>query len=181
MASGCVIVGAGQAELRNRRRAARRGLSGSDHADRRQNPICPTSVRRCRKGFILDKQGMDEIELRPSQFFRQSSDRPAHRRPRDGNRSSEQARVARFGRRQVLRCARPRLRRAQSPAASPWRRPRRRKLYSPYARRIAHRQAPATGCERRRRRRRRLHRSGDRRVGAVARQAGDGARRRSRG
>jgi 3-phenylpropionate/trans-cinnamate dioxygenase ferredoxin reductase subunit len=69
MAHGCVIVGAGQAGFET---------AAALRAEKYQDPITligdevhlPYQRPPLSKGFILDKQGMDEIELRPSQFFR---------------------------------------------------------------------------------------------------------------
>jgi 3-phenylpropionate/trans-cinnamate dioxygenase ferredoxin reductase subunit len=69
MADGCVIVGAGQAGFET---------AAALRAEKYQGPIAligeephlPYQRPPLSKGFILDKQGMDEIELRPSQFFR---------------------------------------------------------------------------------------------------------------
>lgn len=69
MAHGCVIVGAGQAGFET---------AAALRAEKYQHPITligdephlPYQRPPLSKGFILDKQGMDEIELRPSQFFR---------------------------------------------------------------------------------------------------------------
>ena len=68
MANGCVIVGTGQAGFET---AAALRASGY------QDPVTligdeahlPYQRPPLSKGFILDKQGMDEIELRPAQFF----------------------------------------------------------------------------------------------------------------
>src|SRR5262245_25596477 len=68
MTHGCVIVGTGQAGFETA--AALRGegyqapvtLIGDE-------PHLPYQRPPLSKGFILDKQGMDEIELRPSRFF----------------------------------------------------------------------------------------------------------------
>ena len=68
MADGCVIVGAGQAGFE---------AAAALRAEGYQEPIAligdephlPYQRPPLSKGFILDKQGMDEIELRPSQFF----------------------------------------------------------------------------------------------------------------
>jgi 3-phenylpropionate/trans-cinnamate dioxygenase ferredoxin reductase subunit len=69
MAHGCVIVGAGQAGFET---------AAALRAEKYQDPITligdelhlPYQRPPLSKGFILDKQGMDEIELRPSPFFR---------------------------------------------------------------------------------------------------------------
>jgi 3-phenylpropionate/trans-cinnamate dioxygenase ferredoxin reductase component len=69
MAHGCVIVGAGQAGFET---------AAALRAEKYQGPITligdephlPYQRPPLSKGFILDKQGLDEIELRPSQFFR---------------------------------------------------------------------------------------------------------------
>ena len=68
MANGCVIVGAGQAGFE---------AAAALRAEGYQEPVAligdeahlPYQRPPLSKGFILDKQGMDEIELRPSQFF----------------------------------------------------------------------------------------------------------------
>jgi len=68
MAAGCVIVGAGQAGFE---------AAAALRAEGYQEPIAligdephlPYQRPPLSKGFILDKQGLDEIELRPSQFF----------------------------------------------------------------------------------------------------------------
>jgi 3-phenylpropionate/trans-cinnamate dioxygenase ferredoxin reductase subunit len=68
MAAGCVIVGAGQAGFE---------AAAALRAEGYQEPIAligdephlPYQRPPLSKGFILDTQGMDEIELRPSQFF----------------------------------------------------------------------------------------------------------------
>ena len=68
MPAGCVIVGAGQAGFE---------AAAALRAEGYQEPIAligdephlPYQRPPLSKGFILDKQGMDEIELRPSQFF----------------------------------------------------------------------------------------------------------------
>jgi 3-phenylpropionate/trans-cinnamate dioxygenase ferredoxin reductase subunit len=68
MANGCVIVGTGQAGFET---AA--ALRASRYPDPilliGDEPHLPYQRPPLSKGFILDKQGMDEIELRPSQFF----------------------------------------------------------------------------------------------------------------
>jgi 3-phenylpropionate/trans-cinnamate dioxygenase ferredoxin reductase component len=68
MAAGCVIVGAGQAGFE---------AAAALRADGYQEPITligdephlPYQRPPLSKGFIVDKQGMDEIELRPAAFF----------------------------------------------------------------------------------------------------------------
>jgi 3-phenylpropionate/trans-cinnamate dioxygenase ferredoxin reductase subunit len=69
MAAGCVIVGAGQAGFE---------AAASLRAEGYQEPIAlagdephlPYQRPPLSKGFILDTQGMEEVELRPPQFFR---------------------------------------------------------------------------------------------------------------
>jgi len=68
MAAGCVIVGAGQAGFE---------AAAALRAEGYQEPITlvgeephlPYQRPPLSKGYILDTQGMDEIELRPTQFF----------------------------------------------------------------------------------------------------------------
>ena len=68
MAAGCVIVGNGQAGFET---------AAALRAEGYQEPIALIGEERhlpyqrppLSKGFILDKQGMDEIELRPDAFF----------------------------------------------------------------------------------------------------------------
>ena len=68
MAHGCVIVGAGQAGFET---------AAALRAEKYPDPIVlvgdephlPYQRPPLSKGFIVDKQGMDEIELRPSRFF----------------------------------------------------------------------------------------------------------------
>jgi 3-phenylpropionate/trans-cinnamate dioxygenase ferredoxin reductase subunit len=68
MANGCVIVGAGQAGFETA--AALRAEGYQDPITLiGDEPHLPYQRPPLSKGFILDKQGMDEIELRPSQFF----------------------------------------------------------------------------------------------------------------
>ena len=69
MAAGAVIVGAGQAGFE---------AAASLRAEGYQNPITlageephlPYQRPPLSKGFVLDKQGLDEIELRPQSFYR---------------------------------------------------------------------------------------------------------------
>lgn len=68
MSAGCVIVGTGQAGFET---------AASLRAEGYQDPVTlvgdephlPYQRPPLSKGFILDKQGMDEVELRPSAFF----------------------------------------------------------------------------------------------------------------
>ena len=68
MAAGCVIVGAGQAGFE---------AAAALRAEGYQEPVTlvgdephlPYQRPPLSKGYILDTQGMDEIELRPTQFF----------------------------------------------------------------------------------------------------------------
>jgi 3-phenylpropionate/trans-cinnamate dioxygenase ferredoxin reductase component len=68
MADGCVIVGAGQAGFE-----AAAALRAEGYGDRivliGDEPHLPYQRPPLSKGFILDKQGLDEVELRPSAFF----------------------------------------------------------------------------------------------------------------
>jgi len=66
--SGCVIVGTGQAGFET---AAALRAEGYQHPITLvgDEPHLPYQRPPLSKGFILDKQGMDEIELRPSRFF----------------------------------------------------------------------------------------------------------------
>jgi len=68
MAAGCVIVGAGQAGFE-----AAAALRTEGYQDPitlfGDEPHLPYQRPPLSKGFILDKQGMDEIELRPQAFF----------------------------------------------------------------------------------------------------------------
>jgi len=68
MADGCVIVGAGQAGFETAAALRAEGYQESI-ALIGDEPHLPYQRPPLSKGFILDKQGMDEIELRPSQFF----------------------------------------------------------------------------------------------------------------
>src|SRR5205823_6058940 len=69
MAAGAVIVGAGQAGFE---------AAASLRAEGYQDPITLVGEERhlpyqrppLSKGFVLDKQGLDEIELRPKSFYR---------------------------------------------------------------------------------------------------------------
>src|SRR5262245_14310420 len=69
MAHGCVIVGAGQAGFETAAALRAEKYPGSI-ALIGEEPHLPYQRPPLSKGYILDKQGMDEIELRPSQFFR---------------------------------------------------------------------------------------------------------------
>ena len=69
MADGCVIVGAGQAGFE-----AASSLRAAGFADPvtiiGEEPHLPYQRPPLSKGFVLDKQGMDEIELRPAAYYR---------------------------------------------------------------------------------------------------------------
>jgi len=69
MAAGCVIVGGGQAgfEAASSLRAA--GFR-EPIAIVGEEPHLPYQRPPLSKGFVLDKQGMDEIELRPAAYYR---------------------------------------------------------------------------------------------------------------
>src|SRR5262245_41569752 len=69
MAHGCVIVGAGQAGFETAAALRAEKYQGSITLIG-EEPHLPYQRPPLSKGFILDKQGMDEIELRPSQFSR---------------------------------------------------------------------------------------------------------------
>jgi len=69
MAGGCVIVGAGQAGFEAAAALRAETYPGSI-ALIGEEPHLPYQRPPLSKGYILDKQGMDEIELRPAQFFR---------------------------------------------------------------------------------------------------------------
>jgi len=69
MAAGCVIVGGGQAGFE-----AASSLRAAGFADpvfvACEEPHLPYQRPPLSKGFVLDKQGLDEIELRPAGYFR---------------------------------------------------------------------------------------------------------------
>lgn len=69
MAAGCVIVGAGQAGFE-----AASSLRSAGFADAvtmiGEEPHLPYQRPPLSKGYVLDKQGMDEIELRPAAYYR---------------------------------------------------------------------------------------------------------------
>jgi 3-phenylpropionate/trans-cinnamate dioxygenase ferredoxin reductase subunit len=69
MAAGCVIVGGGQAgfEAASSLRAA--GF-GEPVVIIGEEPHLPYQRPPLSKGYVLDKQGMDEIELRPAEYYR---------------------------------------------------------------------------------------------------------------
>jgi 3-phenylpropionate/trans-cinnamate dioxygenase ferredoxin reductase component len=69
MAAGCVIVGAGQAGFE-----AASSLRAAGYRDPvtivGDEPHLPYQRPPLSKGYVLDKQGMDEIELRPAAYYR---------------------------------------------------------------------------------------------------------------
>ena len=68
MRAGAVIIGAGQAGFEAA--ASLRSAGYGEHVTLvGEEPHLPYQRPPLSKGFVLDKQGMDEIELRPPAFF----------------------------------------------------------------------------------------------------------------
>jgi len=67
MAAGCVIVGGGQAGFEAASSLRATGFA-EPIAILADEPHLPYQRPPLSKGYVLDKQGMDEVELRPAAY-----------------------------------------------------------------------------------------------------------------